>query len=96
MVYEEQVSMTAREIAGFGYAESDYLRKIISRPALKHLVPQWKMKFIDGARQRGYSTALAQTLWQMIQSFSGYSFCKPHSGNKTYRNNKNAQRQNSF
>jgi len=79
MVYEEQVSMTAREIAGFGYAESDYLRKIISRPALKHLIPQWKRKFMDGARQRGYSTALAQTLWQMIQSFSGYSFCKPHS-----------------
>jgi error-prone DNA polymerase len=79
MVYEEQVSMTAREIAGFGYAESDYLRKVISRVSLKHLVVQWRQKFIDGARQRGYSIALAQTLWQMIQSFSGYSFCKPHS-----------------
>jgi DNA polymerase III alpha subunit len=79
MVYEEQVSMTAREIAGFGYAESDYVRKVISRPALKPLIPQWKQKFINGARQRGYTLKLAETLWQMIQSFSGYSFCKPHS-----------------
>jgi len=79
MVYEEQVSMTAREIAGFGYAESDYIRKVIQRPALAHKVPQWKLKFLAGAESRGYSRTLAKTLWEMIQSFSGYSFCKPHS-----------------
>ncbi len=79
MVYEEQVSMVAREIAGFGYADSDYVRKVISRPALAHLVPIWKKKFITGALSRGYSQKLAETLWEMIESFSGYSFCKPHS-----------------
>jgi error-prone DNA polymerase len=79
MVYEEQVSMVAREIAGFGYADSDYVRKVISRPALAHLVPIWKRKFISGALARGYSQKLAETLWEMIESFSGYSFCKPHS-----------------
>lgn len=79
MVYEEQVSMVAREISGFGYAESDYVRKVVSRPALAHLVPIWKKKFITGALNRGYSLKLADTLWEMIESFSGYSFCKPHS-----------------
>ena len=79
MVYEEQVSMVARDIAGFSYAESDYLRKIISRPSLEYLIPYWKRKFISGATHRGYSEKLAITLWKMIQSFSGYSFCKPHS-----------------
>ena len=79
MVYEEQVSMVARKIAGFSYAESDYLRKVISKPALEHAIPRWKRKFISGAVNRGYTAKLAQTLWQMIQSFSGYSFCKPHS-----------------
>ena len=79
MVYEEQVSMVARKIAGFGYAQSDYLRKVISKPALEHVIPRWKRKFISGAINRGYTRKLAQTLWQMIQSFSGYSFCKPHS-----------------
>ena len=78
MVYEEQVSMVARKIAGFGYAQSDYLRKVISKPALEHVIPRWKRKFISGAINRGYTRKLAQTLWQMIQSFSGYSFCKPH------------------
>ncbi len=79
MVYEEQVSMTAREIAGFGYAESDYLRKVISHQALAQKVPKWKQKFISGAERRGYSRKLAEILWEMIESFSGYSFCKPHS-----------------
>ncbi len=79
MVYEEQVSMVARDIAGFGYAESDYVRKVISRPALAHLVPIWRQKFIDGSVHRGYTRELAETLWSMIESFSGYSFCKPHS-----------------
>ncbi len=79
MVYEEQVSMTARVLAGFGYAESDYIRKVISRPALEHLVPQWRKKFIGGMLKRGYTKKLALEMWAMVQSFSGYSFCKPHS-----------------
>ena len=79
MVYEEQVSMVARKIAGFSYSQSDYLRKVISKPTLEHVIPRWKRKFISGVVNRGYTKKLAQTLWQMIQSFSGYSFCKPHS-----------------
>jgi len=79
MVYEEQVSMAARELAGFGYAESDYIRKVISRPSLEHLVPLWRKKFIRGMLKRGYSKKLALEMWSMVESFSGYSFCKPHS-----------------
>ncbi len=79
MVYEEQVAMVARQIAGFSYKESDYLRKVISRPNLHVVKPVWKKKFFTGAEKRGYSKQLAAKLWSMIESFSGYSFCKPHS-----------------
>jgi len=79
MVYEEQVSRVARDISGFGYWESDYLRKVISKPSLIFKVPKWKRKFITEAIKRGYSRELTTKLWNMIESFSGYSFCKPHS-----------------
>lgn len=79
MVYEEQVSITARELAGFSYSDSDYLRKVISRPSLAYLVVPWQRRFIQGMLKRGYTEKLAQEMWSMIQSFSGYSFCKPHS-----------------
>jgi error-prone DNA polymerase len=79
MVYEEQVSMAARVLAGFGYAEADSLRKTMSRDSLQQLIPGWKKKFYARAQRRGYSAELIKEVWDMIASFVGYSFCKPHS-----------------
>jgi len=79
MVYEEQVSLAARALAGFGYAQSDALRKTMSRDSLNRLIPSWKKKFYAGARKRGYEKELVDKTWDMIASFVGYSFCKPHS-----------------
>jgi len=79
MVYEEQVAMAARVLAGFGYAEADSLRRTMSRDSLQQLIPGWKKKFYTRAQHRGYSDALIKEVWDMIASFVGYSFCKPHS-----------------
>ncbi len=79
MVYEEQVSLAARALAGFGYAQSDALRKTMSRDSLNRLIPSWQKKFYAGARKRGYNKELVDKVWDMIASFVGYSFCKPHS-----------------
>ena len=79
MVYEEQVSMAAMTMAGLGYAEAESLRKTMSRDSMQHLVPSWKQKFMDGAQRRGYSSNMINDIWDMIVSFVGYSFCKPHS-----------------
>ena len=79
MVYEEQVSMAAMTMAGLGYAEAESLRKTMSRDSMQHLVPSWKKKFMDGAQRRGYSSNMINEIWNMIVSFVGYSFCKPHS-----------------
>ena len=79
MVYEEQVSMAARVLAGFGYAEADALRKTMSRDSMQNVIPGWKKKFYSNAQKRGYSNKLIKEVWDMIASFVGYSFCKPHS-----------------
>ncbi len=79
MVYEEQVSLTARVLAGFSYAESDALRKTLGRDSLQGLIPKWKAKYTKNAKKRGYNAELIEATWDMIASFVGYSFCKPHS-----------------
>ena len=79
MVYEEQVSMAARILAGFGYAEADALRKTMGRDSMQHLIPGWKKKFFLKAQKHGYTDKLIEEVWDMIASFVGYSFCKPHS-----------------
>lgn len=79
MVYEEQVSMAAMVMAGLGYAEADALRKTMSRDSMQHLILSWKKKFTAGSLRRGYRPQMIQGVWDMIASFTGYSFCKPHS-----------------
>jgi error-prone DNA polymerase len=79
MVYEEQVSMAAMVMAGLGYAEAEALRKTMSRDSLQHLILSWKKKFTEGSLRRGYSPNMIKDVWDMIASFVGYSFCKPHS-----------------
>ena len=79
MVYEEQVSMAVMKMAGLGYADAEKLRKAMSRNSMQHLIPLWKQRFIKGARHRGYSSKMIEEVWDMISSFVGYSFCKPHS-----------------
>ena len=79
MVYEEQVSMTVMVMAGLSYSEAELLRKSMSRDSMKHLIPRWKNTFIKRALKRGYPIQTISQVWDMIQSFSGYSFCKPHS-----------------
>ena len=39
----------------------------------------YREQFFDGARSRGIGEEVAAKVWDMILSFSGYSFCKPHS-----------------
>ena len=79
MVYEEQVSMAAMTMAGLGYTEAEALRKTMSRDSMQHLVLFWKKKFTEGALRQGYSSNIVKEVWDMIASFIGYSFCKPHS-----------------
>ena len=79
MVYEEHVSMAVMIMAGLGYAEAEQLRKTMSRNSMEHLIISWKKRFVQGAKQRGYPLRIIDEIWNMIESFVGYSFCKPHS-----------------
>ena len=79
MVYEEQVFQAAITLAGFSYGEADTLRKIGTKRSLQQQIPALRKKFITQAIERGYPETLVHQVWDMIESFRGYSFCKPHS-----------------
>jgi len=78
MVYQEDVSQIAMKLAGFDPAEADTLRKIISWKSKERLA-DYRTRFYEGSRQRGVSREVSEAVWEMIESFGGYSFCKPHS-----------------
>jgi DNA polymerase-3 subunit alpha/error-prone DNA polymerase len=79
MVYQEDVSRAAVVIAGFSHAEADTLRKVLTKKDREHQLHDFKQRFYSGARQRGVPAGKTAEIWDMMMSFNGYSFCKPHS-----------------
>jgi len=79
MVYQEDVSKVAVKIAGFSHAEADGLRKIMSKKNKAAELCDYYEQFKKGAAANRVSSADINRIWEMIKSFSGYSFCKPHS-----------------
>ncbi len=79
MVYQEDVSKVAVALAGFSPAHADGLRKILTKRNREEKLAAYREEFFAGAEHRGVDTATVEKIWEMIQSFDGYSFCKPHS-----------------
>jgi DNA polymerase-3 subunit alpha/error-prone DNA polymerase len=79
MVFQEDVSRAAVCVAGFSHSEADGLRKILSKKDKDLQLRDYHQRFVSGAKAKGLSDKQIQSLWEMIISFEGYSFCKPHS-----------------
>ncbi len=79
MVYQEDVTRVAMKLAGFPLSEADELRKILSKKHKRLKLLDLMKKFYAGAREQGAVESAIDRIWEMIMSFAGYSFCKPHS-----------------
>jgi len=79
MVYQEDVSRVAVALAGFSHAKADGLRKVMGKKDRTLRLADYREDFFSGARERGVAEERIAAIWEMMLSFSGYSFCKPHS-----------------
>ncbi len=79
MVYQEDVSKAAVALAGLTPAEADGLRKALTKKNHEARLAAYREQFFEGAAARGVSSEVIEQIWEMIRSFDGYSFCKPHS-----------------
>ncbi|MEZ6186458.1 MAG: DNA polymerase III subunit alpha, partial [Planctomycetota bacterium] len=79
MAYQEDVARIAIHLAGFSPHEADRLRKVLAKKTHDYRLADVEARFRAGVRQRGVGPALEESLWRMLESFAGYSFCKAHS-----------------
>jgi error-prone DNA polymerase len=79
MVYQEDVTKVSMELAGFTLAQGEALRKVLTKKRPVKPLRAYREEFYDGAAARGVASAVVDQVWEMILSFAGYSFCKPHS-----------------
>jgi len=79
MCYQEDVTKVSMELAGLPLAQAEQIRKALGhkrpvKPLRAHMAD-----FYAGAASRGVARDVIDKVWDMILSFVGYSFCKPHS-----------------
>lgn len=79
MVYQEDVTKVAMALAGFDSVDGDALRKIMAKKTRRKKFEDYRRMFFEGARRNGVEVGVIEAVWKMMLSFSGYSFCKPHS-----------------
>ena len=83
LLFQEQILRIARDIAGLSWAQSDGLRKGMSKfqPGEMEALSN---EFLAGCQRpapegAGFSEDQAKTLWEQVKAFAGYGFNKGHA-----------------
>ena len=79
LLFQEQVIQVASVIASFTPSEADSLRRAMSRKRSKDAMNEMRQKFIDGAKKNGMETDLAGRIFEALEGFAEYGFCKSHA-----------------
>ena len=78
-VYQEQVMLLSRDLAGFTRGQSDELRKAMGKK-LKDKMESLHEKFLQGAQKNGYSDVeKLEQIWSDWAKFASYAFNKSHA-----------------
>lgn len=78
LTYQDDVLLTAKEIAGYTWEEVDKFRKAMGKKIPEQMAAQ-KEKFISGSIAGGMSEEKAKELFALIEPFAAYGFNKAHA-----------------
>ncbi len=77
-VYQEQVMLLSRLLAGFTRGQSDTLRKAMGKKMISKM-NELKEKFMDGGTARGHKAEVLEKIWSEWEKFASYAFNKSHA-----------------
>lgn len=79
LVYQDDLLMTAIEVAGYSWGEVDKFRKAIGKKIPEEMAKQHVI-FVEGCQKHGgMSKDAAENLWNLFEPFQGYGFNKAHA-----------------
>jgi DNA polymerase-3 subunit alpha len=78
IVYQEQVMLISRIMGNFSMGEADKLRKAMSKKKIDQ-INEMKEKFLKGAKELKFNTAIAEDVYDKMSKFGEYGFNKSHS-----------------
>jgi DNA polymerase-3 subunit alpha len=78
-VYQEQVMLLSRDLAGFTRGQSDELRKAMGKKLVDKM-EALKVKFLDGCQKNGFGPKeKIEQIWSDWAEFAKYAFNKSHA-----------------
>jgi len=78
IVYQEQIMQVLSKMANYSYAESDLIRRAISKKKLS-VIEEEKKKFVSNSIKNGYTESVSNEVYDLIVKFANYGFNKSHS-----------------
>ena len=78
LVYQEDVILTAINVAGYTWPQADKFRKAMGKKKPEEMAKQ-KDHFIEGCVKNGMNKKKAEELFKLIETFAAYGFNKPHA-----------------
>jgi DNA polymerase-3 subunit alpha len=78
IVYQEQIMQLLQAIAGYTLGNAYIVLKAIGKKD-RQLMAAEEPRFKEGCFKQGLTRDQADTLWDLIQPFAGYSFNRPHA-----------------
>ena len=77
-VYQEQVMLLSRKLAGFTRGQADTLRKAMGKK-LKDVLDGLKGLFLEGGTKNGHPKDMLEKIWADWEKFASYAFNKSHA-----------------
>ena len=77
-VYQEQVMLLSRLLAGFTRGQSDTLRKAMGKKLIDKMNELEKL-FMEGGQANGHKPETLQKIWNDWKKFASYAFNKSHA-----------------
>lgn len=78
LVYQDDVLLTAINLAGYDWLEADKFRKAMGKKIPEEMAKQ-EIKFKEGCVAHGLTQAKTLELWELIKPFAAYGFNKAHA-----------------
>ena len=77
-VYQEQVMLLSRLLAGFTRGQSDTLRKAMGKKQIEKM-NELEVLFYEGGQKNGHPKDKLQKIWEEWKKFASYAFNKSHA-----------------
>ncbi len=75
VIFHEHVLRILNVMTGCTLAKADEMRRSLENP---RVAPQVKKFFHEKTKERGYSQAVIDRVWEILEGFSSFGFCKAH------------------